>query len=572
MAERKPDSLIGEQIGQFTVIEEIGRGGMATVYRATQTSINREVALKVLPRAFLHDPGFYERFTREVDVVAHLEHPHIMPIYDFGEHDGMPYIAMRLLNGGSMRSLIEDEEATLRDLVLPVQQVGAALDYAHAAGIIHRDLKPGNILTDENGNAYLSDFGIARVLNSDLTGSAIIGTPAYMSPEQATGDPLDARADVYSLGVVLFELITGREPFIAETPIAMILKHLNERVPYLREFRPDVPHEVDKVIATATEKAPENRYNSAGELAEAFAHAVKTTSTTVSIPVDEAERRRTLGEAETVAPSPEPDTIQTDALSNRSGDDATPLFTRREPTPADRSEPSQDAAATAGASATEVTQAPAPEEAKSIHDMETTRKPEGAPRQRMVIVAAVVLAFLVGAVAAVGTASGTFAAPAVAPTPFVGAQVVETDVYAITIPQDWLPPENTGTPYYDLLAADAQANDTHALIHAWQDVNLTALVTLAQTTNATAADDYARLTYADRDDLTQIDEQQYENGTVRHSYRTTGFDDFPAGQVDVFLLPHADHLMVMELYSADSVGNVLVPTFQQILDSLRLRA
>ncbi|MCL4256227.1 MAG: serine/threonine protein kinase, partial [Anaerolineae bacterium] len=208
---RKPqDDLIGKTLGQFEIAEEIGRGGMATVYKARQRSMNRTVAIKVLPRQMLHDPGFYERFEREVDVISHLEHPHILPIYDYGQDDGLPYIAMRYLGGGSLEQRIRRGHVRVEDIEKPLRQVAQALDYAHQQGIIHRDLKPGNIMLDENGNAYLTDFGIARVLGSDLTGSMIIGTPAYMSPEQANGLPVDGRSDIYSLGIVLYEWITGR--------------------------------------------------------------------------------------------------------------------------------------------------------------------------------------------------------------------------------------------------------------------------------------------------------------------------------------------------------------------------
>ncbi|MCA9885006.1 MAG: serine/threonine protein kinase, partial [Anaerolineae bacterium] len=180
---QQDSNLTGKTIGPYELQQEIGRGGMATVYSGRQLSMNRMVAIKVLPRHFLHDPGFLERFEREVEVISKLEHPHILPIYDYGETEGVPYIAMRYLGGGSMADLIRRGVPELKDIVQPMRQVAEALDYAHQRGIIHRDLKPGNIMLDESGNAYLSDFGIARVMGSDLTGSAIIGTPAYMSPE-----------------------------------------------------------------------------------------------------------------------------------------------------------------------------------------------------------------------------------------------------------------------------------------------------------------------------------------------------------------------------------------------------
>ncbi len=284
------DNLIGKSLGQFEIIEEIGRGGMASVYRARQTSINRIVAIKVLPRALLHDRSFYERFTREVDLVAHLEHPHIVPIHDYGEVDGTPYIAMRYLSGGSMAQWIRRGLPPLDKLVKPVEQIAAALDYAHQEGVIHRDLKPGNILLDESGNAYLSDFGIARVLGSTLTGSAIIGTPAYMSPEQANGLPLDARSDLYSLGVVLFELVTGKEPFEAETPVALLLKHINEPMPSARSLRSELPLSAERVIAKATAKRPEDRYPSASDFADDLASALRAPGQTATSTEDEADQ------------------------------------------------------------------------------------------------------------------------------------------------------------------------------------------------------------------------------------------------------------------------------------------
>ena len=275
MADKKPDDMIGKNLAHFTILEEIGRGGMATVYSAMQKSMSRKVAVKILPRHFMHSPDFIERFEREVDVISKLEHPHILPIYDYGEADGVPFIAMRYLGGGSMAQMVRRGIPQLEELVKPFQQVAEALDYAHQQGIIHRDLKPGNIMLDEYGNAYLSDFGIARVMDSNLTGSAIIGTPAYMSPEQAHGVHIDARSDIYSLGIVLFELITGREPYQAETPMSLLMMHINEPIPPIAEFRDGVPPIVQDVINTATAKNPDDRYASASELANAFEEALR---------------------------------------------------------------------------------------------------------------------------------------------------------------------------------------------------------------------------------------------------------------------------------------------------------
>ncbi len=304
------DDWSGKALGPYEILNEVGRGGMATVYRARQPSINRVVAVKVLPRSFMHDPGFLERFRREVDVITRLEHPHILPIYDYGEADGVPYIAMRFLNGGSMAQRLKRGRPALPWLIEPLTQVSRALDYAHRQGIIHRDLKPGNILLDEADNAYLTDFGIARVVDSHLTGSSIVGTPAYMSPEQANGLPLSGRSDIYALGVVLFELIAGREPFEGLTPMALMLKHIHEPLPSVRDFRPDAPPEIDTVIAKATAKAPSERYATAAELAAAYRAAAQSSSTVddeaATLRIASTPRVPTLPAAVTLTPDPSP--------------------------------------------------------------------------------------------------------------------------------------------------------------------------------------------------------------------------------------------------------------------------
>lgn len=266
------DPLVGADLGQYHITQMLGKGGMATVYMATQSTINRIVAIKVLPRSFMHDDTFMQRFRREAELVARLEHFHILPIYDYGEYDGMPYIVMRFLDGGTLQQRIKQGPIPWEDCVKIVRQVADALDYAHTHNVIHRDIKPSNIMLDRQGNAYLTDFGIAKVSEStsQLTGSGIVGTPAYMAPEQTKqGSPKPAM-DVYALGVTLFEMITGQVPFNADTPIAQILMHLQEPVPSLRDFNPEFPPEVDEILKKAMAKSPENRFARPSDLAKAL--------------------------------------------------------------------------------------------------------------------------------------------------------------------------------------------------------------------------------------------------------------------------------------------------------------
>jgi serine/threonine protein kinase/DNA-binding CsgD family transcriptional regulator len=264
------DHFVGKTIGHYEILDAIGQGGMATVFRARQASVNRIVALKILPPQWMQDPTFYERFQREVDIIAHLEHPHIVPTYDYGKDNSVPYIVMRLVDGGSLAQRLERGPLSPADLEKPLSQVAHALTYAHQHGIVHRDIKPGNILLDKNGNAYLSDFGIAQVADSKLTGSNFVGTPAYMSPEQANGTTVDARSDIYALGIVIFECLTGRKPFEADTPVGVLVKHSHEPIPSARSFVPGLPAGIEEVIMKATAKHPEERYPSAEALSDAY--------------------------------------------------------------------------------------------------------------------------------------------------------------------------------------------------------------------------------------------------------------------------------------------------------------
>jgi eukaryotic-like serine/threonine-protein kinase len=216
----------GQQVGRYRILQHIARGGMATVYLAHDPHFNREVAIKILPPQFMHDPMFLGRFKREAQTIAALEHQAIVPVYDFGEADEQPFLVMRYMSGGSLAERIAKEPLPLAEAAAIVQRIGSALDEAHNKGIIHRDLKPGNILFDHHGHAFLSDFGIVKLAESTttFTGDNIIGTPAYMSPEQARGESnLDGRSDIYALGAILFEMLSGQQPYNADTPMGVIV-------------------------------------------------------------------------------------------------------------------------------------------------------------------------------------------------------------------------------------------------------------------------------------------------------------------------------------------------------------
>ncbi|MBI3359702.1 MAG: SUMF1/EgtB/PvdO family nonheme iron enzyme [Chloroflexi bacterium] len=261
-----------QSIGRYEILRELGRGGMAIVYLARDPYMKRQVAIKVLPRQFTFDPQFRARFEREAEAVATLEHAAIVPVYDYGEHDEQPYIVMRYMPGGALHARIAGHPQSLIAIVPVFSRVAAALDEAHERGIIHRDLKPRNILFDAKGEAYLSDFGIAKIgeTSAALTGSALVGTPAYMSPEQAQGrKDIDRRSDVYSLGVILFEMLTGRTPYEADTPMGLAMMHLVEPVPSVLAVKPDSPPECEAVVRRALAKDRDHRYPTAGEMARA---------------------------------------------------------------------------------------------------------------------------------------------------------------------------------------------------------------------------------------------------------------------------------------------------------------
>jgi eukaryotic-like serine/threonine-protein kinase len=257
-------------IGRYELREEIGRGGMAVVYLAFDPRFKRDVALKVLPRQFTHDPAFVARFQREIEALGTLEHAAIVPIYDFGEENGLPYLVMRHMAGGSLAQRLASGPLPLAEVKTVVARIASALDMAHDKGLIHRDVKPSNILFDPQGYAYLSDFGIVKLAEETIsfTGTSLFGTPAYVSPEQVHGEaPIDRRSDVYSLGVVLYEMLAGQPPYRAETPTKQMMAHILNPVPSLPAERDDLSPALDAVVSTALAKDPGERYQTAGELA-----------------------------------------------------------------------------------------------------------------------------------------------------------------------------------------------------------------------------------------------------------------------------------------------------------------
>ncbi|MCB0191843.1 MAG: protein kinase [Anaerolineae bacterium] len=281
--------LIGRTLGNYQIVEQIGQGGMATVYKAFQFTIDRYVAVKVLPSQFARDPNFVKRFEYEAKAIATLEHPHILPVHDFGADGDLYYMVMRYVEGGTLSDLM-GQPLPYERIVQYVGDVARALDYAHRQGVVHRDIKPSNMLIDQHGEILLTDFGIAKIMEganaTQLTATGnIIGTPAYMAPEQAQGAKVDGRSDIYSLGVVLYELLTGQPPYQAETPFAIALKHISEPLPPPRKIKSDIPEAFEQVVLKSMAKEPEHRFATAAQMAEALQAALKASESPSATPL-----------------------------------------------------------------------------------------------------------------------------------------------------------------------------------------------------------------------------------------------------------------------------------------------
>ena len=264
----------GENIGPYRVMEQLGQGGMATVYKAYHAALDRYVAIKVLHPAFYEDQTFTGRFQREARVVARLEHPNIVPVYDFSEHEKHPFLVMKYIEGETLKARLTRGKLNAAEITRIVNAVGAALAYAHKQGILHRDVKPSNVLITDDGQMYLADFGLARIAQageSTLSSDAIMGTPQYISPEQARGDKeLDSGTDIYSFGVMLYEMVVGKVPFSTDTPFSIIHDHIFTPLPLPRTINDRVPESVERVLLKALAKERADRYENVPAMVTAF--------------------------------------------------------------------------------------------------------------------------------------------------------------------------------------------------------------------------------------------------------------------------------------------------------------
>lgn len=305
-------NLSGKEIGNYRITERIGRGGMAEVYLGVHKHLDRQVAIKVLHGHLLDGGDFLTRFKREAKAVANLRHPNIVQVHDFDIQDEIIFMVMDFIDGSNLQERLvaldkKGERLSIKQIGSVINDVAAALDYAHSKGMLHRDVKPSNILLDSNGKAYLTDFGIARILSDQkLTATGtLIGTPAYMSPEQGSGEELSRESDIYSLGIVAFEMITGQVPYDARTPIAIVHKQISSPIPHISELVDDVPGSTQEVIDTALAKSPDDRYPSAEALVIALRGALQALEVSDPTVMMTAATDAEVADAELIAPTVE---------------------------------------------------------------------------------------------------------------------------------------------------------------------------------------------------------------------------------------------------------------------------
>lgn len=267
---------IGTRVGPYQIQEQLGQGGMATVYKAYHAALDRYVAIKVMDAALSKEQGFIDRFRREARVIARLDNTHIVPVYDFDEHDGQPYIVLKFIDGQTLGDRMKGLPFSKSEVLKIISAVGNGLQYAHNRGVLHRDTKPSNVLIASDGRVYLTDFGLARILEnaSSLTGDMIVGTPHYISPEQAVNaEKLDEGTDIYSFGVMIYEIVVGCLPFEADTAFSVIEDHIYKPPPLPTSIKPDLPEEVGQVLLKALAKQRSDRYEKVTDLVNAFKKA-----------------------------------------------------------------------------------------------------------------------------------------------------------------------------------------------------------------------------------------------------------------------------------------------------------
>ena len=298
------NNLTGATFGQYTLLEQIGGGGMATVYKAYQPRMDRFVALKVVRADISADPRFRERFDREARTIARLEHRYILPVYDFGEAEGVPYLVMRYTNNGTLGDIIAHGPLTPPRAIRYIGQVAEALAYTHARNIIHRDIKPANVLLGPDDHVLLTDFGIAKMVagvTAMTADGAALGTPYYMAPEQIRAQPVDARTDIYALGIVLYECLVGEPPFVAETPWAVLDMHVREPLPPPRAGNPAIGEALELALLRATNKDPADRFQTAEDFAVALNAAIEPGSA-----IDAAPKPHSIAIGGTPPPAAQP--------------------------------------------------------------------------------------------------------------------------------------------------------------------------------------------------------------------------------------------------------------------------
>lgn len=263
-----PDSVADKRFGGYTICEHLGKGGMGDVYRAVQNGLERSVALKILPSLLARSPEFSERFFTEAYSISRLQHQNIVTIYDYGEVDGQKFIAMQFIQGDTLSRLIQEKSLDYPRIISIAKQICRGLKYAHQNEIVHRDIKSGNIMVEPGDKVYISDFGIAKVIDAPgiTTAGMAMGTPEYMAPEQCEGGMVDGQSDIYGLGVILFEMVAGRPPFLADTPLAVAYKQVHESPPLLGKKAQDVPPRLELIVAKCLKKSKAERYRNADEL------------------------------------------------------------------------------------------------------------------------------------------------------------------------------------------------------------------------------------------------------------------------------------------------------------------